>query len=59
MRPPVALGSSPVLFAFTMSLAPPDHPSPICLTDTENFYHPVQFQQDHAQRQFGIFEEVS
>ena len=35
-RPPVALGSSPELFAFTMSLAPPVHPSPIFLTDTEN-----------------------
>jgi len=33
-RPPVALGSSPELFAFTMSLAPPVHPFPIFLTDT-------------------------
>jgi len=33
---PGRLGSSPVLFAFTMSLAPPVHPSPILLTDTEN-----------------------
>ena len=33
---PVALGSSPELSAFTMSLAPPVHPSPIFLTDTEN-----------------------
>jgi len=36
-RPPVALGSSPELSAFTMSLAPLVHPSPIFLTDTENF----------------------
>ena len=37
-RPPVALGSeaSPGLFAFTMSLTPPVHPSPIFLTNTEN-----------------------
>ena len=35
-RPPVALGSSPELFVFTMSLAPQVHPSPIFLTDTEN-----------------------
>jgi len=36
MRPPVALGSSPELFAFPMSLAPPVHSSPIFLTDTPN-----------------------
>jgi len=35
-RPPVALGSSPELFAFTKSLALLVHPSPIFLTDTEN-----------------------
>jgi len=35
-RRPVALGSSPELSTFTMSLAPPVHPSPIFLTDTEN-----------------------
>jgi len=59
MRPPVALGSSPELFAFTMSLAPPVHPSPIFLTDTENLEDPVQFQQGHAQGQFGFIGEVS
>jgi len=36
-RPPVALRTSPELFAFTMTLAPPVHPSPIFLTDTENW----------------------
>jgi len=35
-RPQVALGSSPELSAFTIPLAPPVHPSPIFLTDTEN-----------------------
>ena len=35
-KPPVALGSSSELFAFTMSLVPPVHPSSIFLTDTEN-----------------------
>jgi len=35
-RPPVVLGSFPELSAFTMSLAPPVHPSPIFLTGTEN-----------------------
>jgi len=38
-----------------MSLAPPVHPSPIFLTDTENLYDVVQF----AQGQFGIIGEVS
>jgi len=36
MMPPVALGTGSELSAFTMSLAPPVHPSPIFLTDTEN-----------------------
>jgi len=35
-RPPVALGSSSKLSAFTMSLAPPVHPPLIFLSDTEN-----------------------
>ena len=35
-RPPVALESSPELSAFTISPAPPVHPSPFFLTDTEN-----------------------
>jgi len=58
-RPPVALGSSQGLFAFTMSLALPVHLSPIFLTDTENLWDPVQFQQGHAQDQFSILGEVS
>jgi len=49
MRPPVALGSSPELSAFTVSLAPPVHPFPIFLTDTENLQDVVQFQQGRAQ----------
>jgi len=35
-----------------MLLAPPFHPSPIFLTDVG------QFQQDHAQGQFGVIGEV-
>jgi len=58
-RPPVALGSSFVFSAFTLSLAPPVHPSPIFLTDTENLYDVVQFQHVHAQGQFGVLGEVS
>jgi len=36
MRHPVALGSSLELSTLTMLLAPPVHPPPIFLTDTEN-----------------------
>jgi len=56
-RPQVFLGS-PELSAFTLSLAPPFHPSPIPLTETENLKNVVQFQQGHAHGQFGILGEV-
>jgi len=49
----------PTRVAFTVSLAPPVHPSPIFLTDTENLQDVVQFQQGHVQGQFGIIGEVS
>jgi len=42
-----------------MSQAPLVHPFPIFLTDTENLQDVVQFQQGHAQGQFGIIWQVS
>jgi len=42
-----------------MSLVPPVQPSPIFLTDTENLKNVVQFQQGHAQGQFGVIGQVS
>jgi len=61
-RPQVALGS-PVLFDFTMSLAPPVDPSTIFLTDTELETCRIQCNfskvMPRAQGQLGVLGEVS
>jgi len=53
---PVALESFTVLFSFSLSLAPPVHPSPIFLTDTENLYDPV-YSSKVMPRTISVFLE--